>query len=230
LETNSIEAVVVLIDDDPSLRKSVSRLLEAQGRRVEAYESLEQFYGRGTLPQVGCAVLDLNLPGTTGLKIQEQLAVAAPTLPIVFLTGFGKVASSVRAMKAGAVDFLEKPMRATDLVPAVERAISCSYKLRSEHVELEKLRHRFESLTMREREVFTLITSGLLNKQAGADLGITEKTVKVHRARVMEKMRAGSLADLVKLSQRMAPKLESIAISTHTRDETGKRGAASRSC
>jgi FixJ family two-component response regulator len=171
----------------------------------------------------------LNLPGTSGLKIQEQLAVAAPTLPIIFLTGFGKVASSVRAMKAGAVDFLEKPVRAADLVPAVERAISRSYKLQSDHVELKKLRHRFESLTMREREVFTLITSGLLNKQAGAELGITERTVKVHRAHVMEKMKVGSLANLVKLSQRIEQKLESIGISPDTRDEVGKRDAAGRS-
>jgi FixJ family two-component response regulator len=197
---------VIVIDDDPSVRKSIKRLLEAHGHSVQTCGSLDEFAAAGSIPQVGCVVLDLNLPGIDGLEIQAKLAVLAPTLSIVFLTGYGKVSASVRAMKAGAVDFLEKPVRAGMLIPAVEQAIARSRRLLQERVVRQSLQRRFDALTERERQVFSLITLGLLNKQAAAELGITEKTVKVHRARVMDKMGAGSLAELVKMSQRLGPK------------------------
>jgi FixJ family two-component response regulator len=184
-------------------RRSITRLLEHNTYRVEAYESLDRLGDTSRLPSVGCVVLDMNLPGAGGLEIQENLTNLAPTLAIVFLTGFGKIASSVQAMKRGAVDFLEKPVEERALLDAVESAIDRSRQLHLEKRELDQIRTRYQALTKREQDVFTLITSGLLNKQAGAELGITEKTIKVHRAQVMDKMGAESFAELVKISQRL---------------------------
>jgi FixJ family two-component response regulator len=202
-QTKGHEPALVVIDDDALFRKSITRLLEEHGHRVKAYESLDHLTLEKDIPQVGCAILDLNLPGRNGLEIQDRLAGLAPSLSAVFLTGFGRVDSSVLAMKRGAVDFLEKPVDDAVLLRAVEHAIDRSRKLNQEREEREEIRHRFERLSAREREVFALITSGLLNKQAAAELRITEKTIKFHRAHIMQKMEAESLAELAKMAARI---------------------------
>jgi FixJ family two-component response regulator len=192
---------VVLIDDDLLLRRAVERLLKTNGYFATTYDSLRQFLEAGKIPVLGCAILDLNLPDGSGLDIQQALAKSAPTLSVIFLSGHGKVGTSVRAMKAGALDFLEKPVEDHVLLDAVRAAIERSRQLHADHSERLALRQRFERLSARERQVFALITSGLLNKQAGAELGLTEKTIKVHRAHVMEKMEAASFAELTKMAQ-----------------------------
>ncbi len=192
---------VVIIEDDLLFQQSLARMLRSQGYAPMVYGSMAEFKAAGAVPQTGCVILDLNLPGADGLQIQEELAKSAPSLSIVFLTGFGKVSSSVRAMKSGAVDFFEKPVDDSVLRDAVKRAIDRSVSLDRSRAEVVKLLARYRRLTTREREVFALITSGLLNKQAAAELQITEKTVKVHRGRVMQKMEAGSLADLVRFAE-----------------------------
>lgn len=195
--------MVVLIEDDHLLRRAVARLLEAHHYAVATYDSLGQFTSAGPVPQVGCAVLDLNLPGASGLEIQQKLGNVAPALSVVFLSGFGKVASTVRAMKAGALDFLEKPVEDAVLLQAVKSGVERSQRSYEEGFELAALRQKFQTLSARERQVLSLITSGLLNKQAAAELGLKEKTVKVHRAKVMAKMGADSFAELVRISQRL---------------------------
>jgi FixJ family two-component response regulator len=199
---------VVLIDDDLLLRRAVVRLLQLNGYFAATYDSLGQFLEAGKIPVLGCAILDLNLPDGSGLDIQKALAKSAPSLPVIFLTGYGKVETSVRAMKAGALDFLEKPVEDDVLLDAVRRAIERSRQLHADHSERLALRRRFERLSARERQVFALITSGLLNKQAGAELGLAEKTIKVHRAHVMEKMEAASFAELTKMAQALGIETE----------------------
>jgi len=204
-KANHPEPQVLLVDDDPVFLRAMRRLLEKYGYRARTYESLEQLTKAGPVAQIGCAILDLNLPGSdNGLDIQEKLRIAAPALSVVFLTGFARVPSTVRAMKAGAVDFLEKPAGDEPLLAAIERAMERSRLVYDEVVERSALRRNFATLTQREREVFALITSGLLNKQAAAELKITEKTVKFHRARLMAKMRVGSLAELARAAERLA--------------------------
>lgn len=202
-KANTQNPRVLVIDDDQLVRSSLARILNAHGYATSIYESLAKLTERDDIPQLGCAILDLNLPDSNGLEIQERLAKLAPALTVIFLTGFGAVSSSVRAMKAGAVDFLEKPVEEADLLYAVQRAIDYSQQLADKQGELRQLRLRYETLTVREREVFSLVTSGLLNKQAAADLGVKEKTVKVHRAQVMAKMNASSFAELVRIAQRL---------------------------
>ena len=192
-----------IIDDDQLFSRSIARVLDGQGYSTATYDSLAQLSAIEDIPQLGCAILDLNLMDSDGLQIQERLKKLAPTLAVIFVTGFGQVSSSVRAMKAGAVDFLEKPVEDTTLLRTVERAVEQSKVLYREQRELQDLHRRLKTLSQREREVFALISSGLLNKQAGAELGITEKTVKVHRAQVMAKMGASSFAELVKSAQRL---------------------------
>jgi len=194
---------VVVVDDDALFRRSIARLLEEHGYKPSAYESFGQLEDAAKIPQEGCIILDLNLPGISGLEIQRKLTLMAPALCIVFLTGFGEVDSSVMAMKRGAVDFLEKPVEHEVLLRAVEHAINRSRMLNREQAESAELGRRFERLTAREREVFVRITSGLLNKQAGSELGISEKTVKFHRAHIMAKMEAESLAELAKMAARI---------------------------
>jgi FixJ family two-component response regulator len=198
--------MVFIIDDDELFRRSIKRVLDAHGYSAATFESLNQFTAAGEVPQIGCAILDLNLPDSNGLEIQQKLACIAPTLSTVFLTGFGKVSATVQAMKAGAVDFLEKPVEDAVLLHAVESAIDRSMRLSEARRELEQLRLNFEELSPRERQVLALITAGLLNKQAAAELGVKEKTIKVHRAQVMSKMGAGSFAELVKMAQRLGLK------------------------
>src|SRR5271167_3513722 len=196
--------LVIIVDDDSMFRRSITRLLEEHGHSVAPYESLDQLVETGSIPKLGCALLDLNLPGVGGLEIQKRLATLAPTLAIIFLTGFGEVDSSVRAMKSGAVDFLQKPVEDAVLLQAVELAIDRSKTLNHQRAKRYELRGRFERLSTREREVFALITSGLLNKQAAAELDVTEKTIKFHRAHIMEKMEAQSLAELAKMAERIS--------------------------
>jgi FixJ family two-component response regulator len=206
IKNGAAQPVALVIDDDQLFRRSIARILEAHGYTTATYESLAQFTAAKAIPQFGCAILDLNLPDSNGLQIQDRLTRVAPALAVIFLSGFGQVSSSVRAMKAGAVDFLEKPVEDSVLLQAVERAVDRSRRLYDERRELEELQLRFRSLSAREQDVFALITSGLLNKQAGAELGVKEKTVKVYRAQLMAKMRAASFADLVKIAQRLGLK------------------------
>ena len=203
-KTERPEAPVFIIEDDALFRRSIVRVLEEHGYKPNAYESFDHFEKAAMIPQEGCVILDLNLPGTSGLEIQRWLTAMAPSLSIIFLTAFGRVDVSVRAMKRGAVDFLEKPVDSDVLLQTVEHAINRTRLLNRERSELAELRRRFERLSEREREVFTRITSGLLNKQAAAELRISEKTIKFHRAHIMEKMEAGSLAELAQMAARVA--------------------------
>jgi FixJ family two-component response regulator len=196
-------ASVVVIDDDAPFRRSLTRLLEEAGHQPKAYESFDHFEASGMIPQEGCVVLDLHLPRSNGLEIQEKLTLMAPAVCIVFLTGFGQVAASVRAMKRGAFDFLEKPVEDVVLLQAVEHALNRSRSLNKDRAECEELHRRIERLSSRERDVFALITSGLLNKQAAAELGITERTVKHHRRNIMDKLETESLAELAKIAERV---------------------------
>jgi FixJ family two-component response regulator len=203
------DPIVLVIDDDQLFRRSISRVVEGRGYATVMHESLAKLADSKSIPQLGCAILDLNLPDSNGLLIQEQLAKVAPALAVIFVTGFGQVSATVRAMKAGAIDFLEKPVEDEVLLHAVDRAVERSRSFYGESRQLADLRVRFEHLSQRERDVFAFVTSGLLNKQAAAELGLKEKTVKVHRAQVMAKMGAESFADLVKIAQRLGLKPKS---------------------
>lgn len=194
---------VLVVDDDPSVLRSLERLLRAAGYEVEGYSSPSVFLERAPWDRPGCAVLDLRMPEVGGIELQEELVRRGCALPIVFLTGHGDVSSSVRAMKGGAIDFLTKPCDDTDLLAAVERALARDAEARAAREEQQALQARFEALTPREREVCLLVARGLLNKQIGVELGTTEKTVKVHRGRVMEKLGVESLAELVRLVDRL---------------------------
>jgi FixJ family two-component response regulator len=191
--------VVHLVEDDESSRNASSRLLKSAGYEVRVYESASEFLAHSPT-EAGCLVLDLNLPGPSGLDLQERLTTAANPLPIVFLTGQADVPKSVRAMKAGAVDFLTKPAEAQDLLDAVARALARDAESRAVRARQLDVRARFDRLTAREREVFAHLISGQLNKQIGFDLGITERTIKIHRHQVLAKMEANSVADLVRMA------------------------------
>lgn len=196
---------VYVVDDDASVRKSFGRLLRTAGYRVETFASADEFLSHPLSIEPGCLLLDLKMPGRTGLELQEALVAARKAIPIIFVTGHGDVSTSVRAMKGGAVDFLTKPYSAEDLLEAVERAMAKDKRDRRERAQLTDLESRARALTPREAEVLRLVVRGLLNKQVAAELGISEKTVKVHRARVMQKMRADSMADLVRMAGRLHP-------------------------
>jgi RNA polymerase sigma factor (sigma-70 family) len=197
------ESIVFVIDDDPSVRRAIKRLIESMGLHVELFGSAKEFLAT-KLPNVpSCLVLDIRLPGISGLDFQRQLAEAKVQIPIVFITAHGDIPMTVRAMKAGAVEFLTKPFRDQDLLDAVQLALEKDRARRQLDSEIAVLRERFESLSPREREVLAMVVSGMLNKQIAAHIGITENTVKVHRSRAMEKMQAESLADLVKMVERL---------------------------
>jgi FixJ family two-component response regulator len=193
---------VFVVDDDLSVRKSLLHLLHAAGLNVATFASAQAFLERYDPNVAGCLVVDLAMPGLSGLELQEALTAKGSLLPIIFLTGHGDIPSSVRAMKRGAVDFLGKPIDAADLIEAVRRGIEKDRIARRVDTELTEVRRRLATLTPREHEVLCHVVSGKLNKQIAADLGIVEKTVKVHRARMMEKVGVGSLAELVRLAQR----------------------------
>ena len=200
---NDQTATVFLVDDDPSILRALTRLLRAGGHAVSAFRSPRDFLAQHDAAVPGCIVLDLAMPGLNGLELQAALAAAGCQRPIVFLSGHGDVPSSVRAMKAGAVDFLTKPVGERDLLAAIGRAIESDRAMRRARAELLAIGERLSTLTPREREVLRHVVSGQLNKQIAADLGTVEKTVKVHRSRVMEKMGVRSLADLVRMAERI---------------------------
>jgi FixJ family two-component response regulator len=196
--------VVHVVDDDDSMRTAVVRLLQAAGYQARGYGSAGEFLlGRSDRDAPGCAVLDVRMPGPSGLDLQEALARFDVPLPIVFLTGHGDIPMSVRAIKAGAVDFLTKPVSREVLLGAVRSAIARDAETRAAREVLRVLRARYESLTPREREVFTGVVAGRLNKQIAADLGTAERTIKAHRAQVMEKMQVGSVAELVQAADQL---------------------------
>ena len=195
--------VVFVIDDDASMRDAVSRLLNAVGLTVQTFASAREFLA-GRLPDVpGCAVLDVRLPGLSGLDLQREMVERGIHIPVIFITGHGDIPMSVQAMKAGAVEFLTKPFRDQDLLDAVRSGIQLDRQGRKERAELAELRDGHRQLTPREREVMSLVVAGLLNKQIALRLGTSEKTIKIHRSHVMQKMRADSLADLVRMSQKL---------------------------
>jgi FixJ family two-component response regulator len=192
---------VMVVDDDPAVRRSLRRLLQASGYRVEVAASPEQVRcdGDGDVPR--CMVLDVRMPGTSGVQYHQALAAKGSDMPIVFLTGHADVATSVRAMKNGAVDFLTKPVQEAELLDAVSRALRRDAEGMAHRRKMASLRARYTSLTPREQQVLAVVTAGNLNKEAALELGISEKTIKVHRGRVMAKMAAPSLADLVRFAE-----------------------------
>lgn len=193
---------VFVVDDDPAVRKSLSRLLRSAGIEALAFGSPEEFLRHLDSDAAGCAILDVAMPGLDGLALQRELSSRQCALPVIFLTGHGDIPKSVQAMKDGAADFLTKPVEDRVLLGAVRRALEADRAAREDHRQLGKIRVRLGALTSREREVLEGVVAGRLNKQIAGDLGIAEKTVKVHRGRVMEKMGASSVADLVRLADR----------------------------
>jgi RNA polymerase sigma factor (sigma-70 family) len=197
------ESIVFVVDDDPSVRSAIERLIGTVGLQVQLFGSAQEFLA-SKLPNVpSCLVLDIRLPGISGLGLQRQLVEANVQIPIIFITSHGDVPMTVRAMKAGAVEFLTKPFHDQDLLDAIHLALEKDRGRRQQEAELAALRERFESLSPREREVVAMVVSGMLNKQIAAQIGTAENTVKIHRSRAMEKMQANSLADLVKMIQRL---------------------------
>jgi FixJ family two-component response regulator len=199
--------LVFVVDDDPSARRGIARLLGATGHRVEEYDSPTEFLSRTSHDGACCLVLDLRMPGMSGLELQEALLASGHDIPIVFVTGHGDVPASVRAMKGGAVDFLLKPFSGDELLASVAAALARARDRSHAREERDELTARWSTLTPRERQVMVLVVDGLLNKQVASRLEIRETTVKAHRAKVMEKMGAGSLAELVRMAEHMGSRL-----------------------
>jgi len=197
------QPTVYVVDDDAGVRRAAKELIETVGLRVETFASAQDFLETERHDAPGCLVLDVRLPGLSGLDLQRELRKTNNPVPIIFVTGHGDIPMSVQAMKAGAVEFLTKPFRDQQLLDSIAEAINRDRLARKERHEVAELRLRHESLTPREREVMELVVKGLLNKQVGAELGMSETTVKLHRGQVMQKMRADSLADLVRMSERL---------------------------
>jgi FixJ family two-component response regulator len=202
-ESEEYNAVIAIVDDDPSVRRGLERLIRSVGWQAETFASAQEFLARPGSEPPSCVVLDLQLPGLSGLDLQRRMAEAGLYTPIVFLTGHGSIPATVQAMKAGAIEFLTKPVDEQDLLRAIQEAIERDRRTRQQHADMRDLRDRYESLTAREQEVMRQVVSGLLNKQIAAELRITEDTVKFHRGHIMRKMHAGSLADLVRMSENL---------------------------
>jgi FixJ family two-component response regulator len=197
------DVTVFVIDDDVSVRKSVARLIESVGLKVETFASAREYLKQDPCEGPACLVLDVRMPEMSGLDLQDELTSAGLSMPIIFITGHGNVPMSVKAVKAGAVDFIEKPFDDQTLLDAINEAIKRDRKSKLDQAEINEIQKRVDSLTKREKEVFALVVQGLLNKKIAFELGTSEKTVKVHRGRVMEKMQAESLADLVRMAERI---------------------------
>jgi RNA polymerase sigma factor (sigma-70 family) len=197
-------STVFVVDDDALVRRSLERLIHSVGLQVRCFASAKEFLECRRPEGAACIVLDVRMPGLSGLDLQSELASAGLDMPVVFVTGHGTVPMSVRAMKAGAVDFLQKPFDDQVLLDAVQRGIDQDRQALAEQAGQKELEDRLESLTPREQEVFALVVTGLLNKQIAGELGTSEKTIKVHRARVMQKMEADSLADLVRMGEKLS--------------------------
>jgi FixJ family two-component response regulator len=200
--------IIAIVDDDPSVREGLRSLLRSTGWRTESFSSAQEFLSRNRAVAPSCVILDLQLPDLNGLDLQKRMAEVDLDIPIVFLTGHGNIPASVQAMKRGAIEFLTKPVEEQDLLRAIQEAIERDRDKRQHKAGLHELQVRYQSLTQREREVMQQVISGLLNKQVAAALNITAFTVKIHRGQVMRKMRADSLADLVRMA-------ESLGIPSH---------------
>jgi len=200
---SELTPIIYVVDDDASVRKSLERLITSMDFHVEIFTSAQEFLRFDRPDRPCCLVLDIRMPGISGLDLQEELTVANYTIPIIFITGHGDIPMSVRAMKKGAVDFLTKPFDDQDLLDAIHKAIEQDKSTKQEQSEISEIQKCVDSLTSREREVFALIVTGMLNKQVAYTLKVSEKTVKVHRARVMQKMHAKSLAHLVRMADKV---------------------------
>ncbi len=210
------DPIVFVVDDDVSIRESLGPLLRCEGWQPETYASAQEFLARRWVPTPSCLILDVSLPGLNGLDLQKRVAVERPEMPIIFITGHGDVPMTVRAMKAGAQEFLTKPFREEVLLAAIRQALQRSRIALDREIEMQGLKSLYESLTGRERQVMALVVSGKANKQVGGELGISEITVKAHRGRVMEKMKADSIADLVKMAGKLRLKRASGAAAPTT--------------
>jgi FixJ family two-component response regulator len=199
----SDDAVVFVVDDDASVRRSTERLVRPLGHAIQTFASAQEFLGGARLERPGCLVLDIEMPGLSGLDLQGELARRGVELPIIFLTGRGDIPMTVRAMKAGAVEFLTKPVKPRDLLDAIQGALARGRLSHEARREIETLCERYERLTPREREVLPLVVAGMLNKQIAGKLAASERTVKFHRAHIMKKMQASSLAELVRMTERL---------------------------
>src|SRR5438128_2676572 len=197
------EPIVFVVDDDLSVRRSTERLLRTAGLKVQTFTSAREFLKNPPPEGPACLVLDVRMPGLSGIELQRELTQCGIQIPIIFITAHGDIPMTVRAMKAGAVEFLTKPFRDQDLLDAIQIALERDRTRRAQEAEVAKLRERYESLTPREREVMPLVVSGLLNKQIAAEIGASEATVKVHRSQLMRKMGAESVADLVRMAAEM---------------------------
>jgi FixJ family two-component response regulator len=211
VSTTAASPIVFVVDDDVSVRESLEVLVQNEGWHAETFASAQEFlyHPRASVPS--CLVLDISLPGLNGLDLQKRIAVERADMPIIFITGYGDVPKSVQAMKAGAIEFLTKPFKDGVLLDAIRQALQRSRAALDRESDLRTLQTRYASLSRREKQVMALVVSGLLNKQVGGELGISEITVKAHRGKVMQKMKAGSLADLIK----MAAKLQVTSMPTH---------------
>jgi FixJ family two-component response regulator len=197
------DSVVFVVDDDASMRQAIGSLIRSVGLRVETFETAQEFLQSKHLDTLGCVVLDVRLPGLSGLDLQRELIARGVNLPIIFITGHGDIPMSVRAMKAGALEFLTKPFGDQDLLDAIQKALERDRAARQQRREIAELRERFDALTSREREVIRLVVAGLLNKQIADELGTSEITIKIHRGQVLKKMGAGSPAELVRMTEKL---------------------------